>query len=864
MKEPLEPASAEQPNDRSRAHDERFFASRRDLLKGVAALATLPLIADLPAYAVANSEAPHTTSIMSAGREQSFDADWRFFIGDAAGAERPEFDDRHWRMLDVPHDWSIEDLPARLESTGEATLWGNNAPTRIGPFDADASEGKSSTGFVGGGTGWYRKRFSIALPAARRRVEMRFDGVYMDADVWLNGQHLGNHPYGYTSFSFDLTPHIKPGADNLLAVRVRNLGKNSRWYSGSGIYRHVWLTVTGDVRVSTWGVSVTTPAISSEAAMVKVATTVENHSATSQEVTARARLLGPNGAEVAKAEAMRAVPAGGSTEIDHNLTVQAPKLWSCSAPPLYRAEVELVAGREVIDQTSAVFGIRTIEVDAEGGLRINGEVVKLKGGCLHHDNGVLGAAAIDRAEERRVELMKANGFNAIRTSHNPPSPAFLDACDRLGMLVIDEAFDMWQAAKNPEDYHRFFDEWWQRDLRSMVRRDRNHPSVIMWSIGNEIHERAEPEGVAIAERLVTEIKRLDQTRPTTQAVCHFWDYPGRKWPETDPAFKHVEVGGYNYKWQEYEPDHARHPQRVICGTESFPLEAFDNWQMVEAHPYVIGDFVWTGMDYLGETGIGHVHLDKQTSYELQPFPWFNAYCGDIDLIGGKKAQSYYRDVVWRNSQLEMAVQRPVPEGHKETISAWGWSDELRSWTWPGAEGRPLKVRVYTRGDSVRLLLNGKEVGAAPVNADSKLRAEFSIPYAPGELRAVALLNGKEIASLAFATAGPPALLRLTADRQSLRADRNDLAYVTIEVLDKRGNLVPDAVVPVGFSVAGVAELAGVGSANPKDAASFRQPRRRTFQGRCLAVLRPTGNRGLITLRAEADGLAGATMRLQAR
>jgi beta-galactosidase len=854
----------EAPNDPINTEEQILSVGRRDLLKGVAALATLPLLPEGTIWAMAGSEASSPTTVTGVGRERPFDDDWRFFLGEAAGTEQPGFDDRRWRLLDLPHDWSIEDLPAHPETTGEAAIWASNVPNRVGPFDADASEGKTSTGWVVGGTGWYRKRFSLAPTADRRRVEIRFDGIYMDADVWINGQHLGNHPYGYTSFVLDLTPHLKLAGENLLAVRVRNLGKNSRWYSGSGIYRHVWLTVTSDLRLPTWGVGITTPIVSSEAATVKVTTTVENHGPAPREVIVRARVFGPGGAEVGKGEAVRSMAAGGSTEIEQSLSVNSPKLWSLKTPQLYRAAVDLVLGREVVDQSSTIFGIRTIELDAERGLRINGEVVKLKGGCLHHDNGVLGAAAIDRAEERRVELMKANGFNAIRTSHNPPSPAFLDACDRLGVLVIDEAFDMWRAAKNPEDYHRFFDEWWQRDLRSMVLRDRNHPSVIIWSIGNEIHERAEPEGVAIAERLVGEIKRLDPTRPVTQAVCHFWDYPGRKWPETDPAFRHIDVGGYNYQWREYEADHARHPQRVMCGTESFPLEAFDNWRMVEAHPYVIGDFVWTGMDYLGETGIGHVHLDKQTSYELQPFPWFNAYCGDIDLIGGKKPQSFYRDVVWSRSQLEMAVQRPVPEDHKEMISAWGWSDELRSWTWPGAEGRLLKVRVYSRGDTVRLLLNGKEVGAAPVSADTKLRAEFNVTYEPGELRAVALAKGKEVASLAFATTGPPASLRLTPDRASLKADRNDLAFVMVEVLDERGRLVPDAVVPVRFSMDGVATLAGVGSANPKDAASFRQPRRKTFQGRCLVVIRPTGNRGAIRLSAETEGLVGATVHLVAQ
>ncbi len=823
---------------------------RRDALKGIAAISALPLI---PNAAGAAPPLPDA-------RDRSFDGGWRFHRGDAAGAERPEFDDSAWRSIDLPHDWSIEDLPPRLETTGESDLRSTTfVPNRVGPFDAEASEGKASTGFFVGGTGWYRKRFPASAVPSGRRAEIRFDGVYMDADVWLNGQSLGNHPYGYTGFSYDVTPHLRRDGENVLAVRVRNAGKNSRWYSGSGIYRHVWLTVTGDVRVATWGVAVTTPEVSPTSATVRVATTIENRAAAAQSVDVRVRLLDASGAEAGKGSTSARVSGAGSGDAQVEIRLPSPKLWSTETPNLYRAEVELVDGPRVVDRTASTFGIRTIEVDAERGLRINGRAVKLKGGCLHHDNGVLGAAAIDRAEERRVELMKANGFNAIRTSHNPPSPAFLDACDRLGVVVIDEAFDQWRAAKNPQDYHRFFDAWWQRDVQAMVLRDRNHPSVVFWSIGNEIHERADPDGVEIAAKLVAEIKRLDPTRFTTAGICHFWDYPGREWIQTDPAFTHIDVGGYNYKWQEYETDHARHPTRVMMGTESFPKEAFENWEAVEKHPYVIGDFVWTGMDYLGETGIGHVHIDRQTSYELQPYPWFNAWCGDVDLVGGKKAQMYFRDVVWRNSKIEMAVQRPVPEGKKETVSAWGWSDELRSWTWPGSEGRPMSVRVYTRGDAVRLLLNGKEVGTARVSAETKLTAEFAVPYAPGELRAVATENGKEIGSIAFSTAGPPASLRLVADRKAIRASRDDLVFVTVEVLDAKGNLVPDAVIPVRFALAGAAELAGVGSADPRDAASFRASRRKTFQGRCLAILRPNGARGQATLRAEADGLTAASV-----
>jgi beta-galactosidase len=809
------------------------------------------------------AKAPASSSAALKAREQSFDAGWLFFRGDAAGAESPGFGDASWRALDLPHDWSIEDLPVRTEAAGKNAP-GTNTPVQTGPFDSELSEGRESTGWVVGGTGWYRKHFSVAGLPSPARVEVVFDGVYMNADVWLNGEHLGNHPYGYTGFAFDLTPHLKRDGDNVLAVRVANVGRNSRWYSGSGIYRHVRLTVTRDVRIPLWGVQVTTPDVSQTSAMVKVVTQVENFGETAVPIHVRLRLFGPEGTELGSREGADSVEKHGTSEVTLAIALMDPRRWSPKTPRLYRAEVEIVSDETVLDRVSVPFGIRSIDVDVEHGLRINGEVVKLKGGCVHHDNGILGAAAIDRAEERRVELMKRNGFNAIRTSHNPPSPAFLQACDRLGMLVIDEAFDMWKVAKNPDDYHAWFQEWSERDIESMVRRDGNHPSVVFWSIGNEIPEWADPEGVAIAERLAATVRHLDSSRPITAAICAFWEQGGRTWAESAQAFSHLDVGGYNYEWKHYESDHELYPQRVMMGTESFPVEAFENWQMVEKHPYVIGDFVWTGMDYLGESGIGHTTLDWDNKNGLPPFPWFNAWCGDIDVIGGKKPQSYYRDVVWGNSKLEMAVQRPIPTGKTEELSRWGWSDELRSWTWPGAEGKTLKVRVYSAGDRVRLLLNGKEIGTRRVSLDTRLMAEFEIPYIPGELKAVALENGKEIAVLAFKTAGKGSKLALKADRAQIRRSRNDLAYVTVEVHDEAGNVVPDAAAAVRFGLKGPAELAGVGNANPKDMASFRQPRRTTFRGRCLAVVRPTGAAGGITLRAEADGLEPATLVIEAQ
>ena len=856
---------------------------RRDTLKSLALMAAAPFAA----AAQTGTALPSTT--LEDRRAQRFDTGWRFFRGDAPGAEAPGFDDAPWRTVDLPHDWSVEALPPRpAEENGANSLWGHAAlPVRVGPFDTELSQGGRDTGWFVGGTGWYRKRFSAASIPAGRLAEILFDGVYMNSDVWLNGTLLGNHPYGYTAFAYDLTPHLRRDGENVIAVRVRNEGRNSRWYSGSGIYRHVWLNVTAPVRVPLWSLFVSTPEVSPEKAAVKVSVAIENRGTAAAQVTAQIRLFGPDNRQVAVHETVQPVEPGARAQVEQTLSVAAPKLWSLAAPSLYRAEIELIAGGQTADRISTPFGIRKVEIDAARGLRLNGEPLKLKGGCLHHDNGLLGACAIDRAEERRIELMKAAGFNAIRTSHNPPSPAFLDACDRLGMLVLDEAFDQWQQQKNAQDYHLYFDDWWRRDLEAMVLRDRNHPSVILWSIGNEIAERAEPAGVELARQLTGHIRSMDATRPILAAI----NGSRNDHATLDPAFRHLDIGGYNYLWGFYEPDHARYPERIILGTESFPQQAFENWDKVEKLPYVIGDFVWTGMDHLGESSIGNAQIasvrraiggggaggpgaggaQPQTSLatvfsglvgmgEINlPFPWFNCYCGDIDLIGQPKAQWYFRRVVWGASKLEMAVQRPLPAGRSEAISAWGWSDELRSWTWPGYEGRALKVRVYSTGDQVRLLLNGREIGLQPVSAATVRKAEFDVPYTAGELKAIALAAGQPIAELTFKTAGKPARLRLRADRPTIRRTPDDLAYVTLEVTDRDGNLIPDAAVPVAFSVTGACALAAAGTANPKDVFSFRSARPTTFHGQALAILRPRGTAGEATVRATAEGMAAGSV-----
>ncbi len=839
--------------------------TRREALQGmvgVAGAAMLPVSGSAQRKQTDASPWPEN-AVLNPHRMQPFNDEWRFYRGDAPGADAESFDDSNWRTLDVPHDWSIEDLPL-VKDNGEGAIWdAGSTPLHTGPFSLYASEGQIATGWTVGGVGWYRKTFETPQ-APDLKTELGFEGVYMNCDVWLNGAHLGNHRYGYTEFAFDLTPHLKDGR-NTVAVRVNNAGRNSRWYSGSGIFRKVWLRVAGELRIPAQGVHVTTPEVAKETAMVNVDVTVESSAASATRVKVRVRLLDQSGATAGEAQAPVTVPASGSETAMCAVRLTNPRLWSPADPQLYRAEVVVEADRRIADATWLQIGVRKVDIDAAQGLRINGESLKLRGGCVHHDNGPLGSACIPRAEERRVEILKASGYNAIRTSHNPPSRDFLDACDRLGMLVIDEAFDCWEAGnKNPDDYHLYFKDWWQRDLESMIVRDRNHPCVILWSIGNEINERAEPHGVEIGKALADYAHKLDPTRKVTAAICHPWDHPKQTWQDMQPAFSYLEVGGYNYQWAEYEKDHAKYPDRIMAGTESFPNQAFQNWRAVENDAWVLGDFVWTAIDYLGESGIGHASIHNGPGGDTfsEPYPWFNSYCGDIDLIGNKKPQSYFRDVVWRRSKVEMAVQRPMPAGYTEHVSMWGWSDELRSWTWPGFEDAPMRVRVYTRGDKVMLLLNGKEVGSKELGDKDSLRAEFTVPYSPGELKAVATQGGQEIGSISFTTTGKPHKLTLAPDRRKMKTSRDDLSYVMVQVVDDQGRAVPDAVVPVSFAVNGAGEIAAVGNANPKDVASFRQPRRDTFHGQCVVIVRPKGEAGSIEIRAEAPGLEPATVQLQ--
>jgi beta-galactosidase len=560
-------------------------------------------------------------------------------------------------------------------------------------------------------------------------------------------------------------------------------------------------------------------------------------------------------------ESMQRIEPGKQSEFAGTVMISRPSTWSPETPVLYTLVNEVYNEGQLTDREEISFGIRTLSVDAVNGFLLNGIPVKLKGGCLHHDNGPLGARAFDRAEERKVELLKASGYNAIRCSHNPPSPALLDACDRLGMMVVDEAFDMWTDAKNPGDYHLYFREWWKKDIESMVLRDRNHPSVIMWSTGNEIPNRTRPDVVAISKALADLVRELDPSRPVLAAVNDLR-------PDKDPFFATLQVGGYNYAaggdhLQEsiYAQDHARIPERIMLGTESYPLEAFQSWMEVEDHPYVIGDFVWTAWDYIGEASIGWRGYWQEQSF----FPWNLAYCGDIDICGWKRPQSHYRDALWKTGQVSLFVAPPVPSFEKnpnrQSWSKWHWHDVVASWNWHGYENVPLGVSVYSSCQRVELFLNGKSLGSRTTDRSTRFMASWEVPYQPGVLKVEGYQGKKKVAEAVLQTAGKPESIRLSADRVRMKADNQDLCYITVLLTDSLGNRNPLAEDLVKFEISGPGALAGVGNANPVSLESYILPQRHAWQGRCMVIVRATREKGTIRLTATAAGLPDAAIEI---
>ena len=727
--------------------------------------------------------------------------------------------------VDLPHDWDIFEGP---------------------------NSGKGATGTGGGwfeaGKGEYRKTFKTPSGEV---VKLHFEGVYQKAEVYVNGQKAGQHHYGYTPFTVDVTKFLyQDKRQNEVTVKVDNSQQpNCRWYSGSGIYRHVWLETMPALHIAENGVFVTTTEVSANKAQIQVDVTVQNESQADRNATV----------VVGSAQLMLAVKAGESKTVTTTMTVRDPQLWSPESPTLYEAKVELKEAGNVIDNATAKYGIRTFSFDAENGFMLNGQKVLINGACVHHDDGVLGARAFDDAEIRKVRQMKEAGFNLIRTSHNPTTRAFLDACDSIGMLVIDEAFDGWRTQKNPYDYSTVIDSCYREDIHAMVLRDRNHPSIISWSIGNEVIERKDIRVVYTARQMKKAIHELDTTRPVTEALCA-WD---SDWEIYDPHAEVLDVVGYNYMIFKHASDHERDPKRVIWQTESYPRDAFRNWAVSYDFPYVVGDIVWTGLDYLGESSIGRYYYEGEQPGEHWidgGFPeWHGAYCGDVDITGWRKPISHYREILWnKDVPLYMAVKEP--DGYHGEIHTTMWSvwPTWESWTWPGWEGKPVEVEVYTRQPEVRLYLDDQLIGTKQVSRETEFKAVFSVPYKAGTLRAEA---GGEIVTLR--TAGEPARLRLTPDRTVMAADGQSLTFVTVEVLDKQGTPVPEAAISCEANVKGAGNLLAFASADLKDTEPYTSPHVKTWKGRALLVVRSTQKKGSVNVSIKS-ALPTASLSLKSK
>ena len=755
-------------------------------------------------------------------KKQLFDFGWQFTHRSALPLGSSK--NGKTQTVDLPHDWDIFEGPVSGEGvTGTGGGW----------FEA--------------GKGEYRKTFKTPDGEV---VKLHFEGVYQKAEVFVNGQKAGQHHYGYTPFTVDVTPYIYKNKKqtNEVVVKVDNSEQpNCRWYSGSGIYRHVWLETMPALHIAENGIFITTPEVNAEKARVQVDVTIANESQSDRNATV----------VVCGAQLMVAVKAGESKTVSTTTMVNNPQLWSPESPTLYEAKVELKENGTTIDRQTAKYGIRTFSFDAERGFVLNGQKVLINGACVHHDDGVLGAMAFDDAEIRKVRQMKEAGFNLIRTSHNPTTRAFLDACDSIGMLVIDEAFDGWRTQKNPYDYSTVIDSCYREDIHAMVLRDRNHPSVISWSIGNEVIERKDIRVVYTARQMKQAIHEYDTTRPVTEALCA-WD---SDWEIYDPHAEVLDVAGYNYMIFKHASDHERDPKRVIWQTESYPRDAFKNWAVVNDFPYVLGDIVWTGLDYLGESGIGRYYYEGERPGEHWfdgGFPeWHGAYCGDIDITGWRKPISHYREVLWHNdTPLYLAVKEPDGYHGKIKETAWSVWPTWESWTWPGWEGKPVEVEVYTHQPEVKLYLDDQLIGTKQVSRETEFKAVFSVSYKAGTLRAEA---GGE--SVTLKTAGEPACLRLTPDRTTMTADGQSLTFITVEVVDKQGTPVPEATIPCEATIKGAGTLLAFASADLKDTEPYTSPRVKTWKGRALLVVRSTQKGGSINVSIKsALPTAGLTLK----
>lgn len=819
------------------------------------------------------ADSPDPITADSERSRESFNMDWQFFPGDPPGADQVGFDDSNWRQLDLPHDWSIE-----------------------GRFDSAHPSGGSG-GYLPCGIGWYRKTFELPEEVRGRRVFIEFDGVHMNSEVWINGHYFGKRPYGYISFGYDLTPHLNHGGDNVIAVRVDNsLQPASRWYTGSGIYRHVWLTVTDKLHVVHWGTQVSTPEVSADEARVATKTTIRNDYAKAKEVTVVQTILDSDGREVDSTADSIYLPAQGELVASQELVIANPSLWSPDSPHLYQIRTEVRDGDRMADQYHTPLGVREFYFDAKKGLIFNGKHIIMKGVCNHHDLGPLGAALWTEALERRLLMLKEMGCNAIRTAHNVPSPQLLEMCDRLGFLVINETFDEWRrgwardpetgklvASKEPKGkakfgYNRYFDEWAEKDLTDHIRRDRNHPSVIMWSVGNEVPEAQKFGELETLKKLRVTCHELDPTRPMTVG-CNF--IAGAN--ETGFT-EHMDVVGYNGgggSCFQYEEDHERFPDRKIYASEVphsfqtrgeyrtrsqyrepehqpphlteeevFPetngyyassydnagvrISARDSWRLTKTFPFVAGEFRWTGFDYLGESG---------------GWPRVLRNFGIIDICDFPKDTYYFYQSQWTTEPMVHI---------------------LPHWNWRGKEGVSIPVWAYTNADEVELFLNGRSLGTRRFTKENDMHMQWMVPYKPGELKAVAKRDGEVVATTSHQTSGAVAGFELSVDQPELIRGSRQLAYVTVRTVDADGRFVPTAEEWMNLSLEGPGRIVAVGNGDPLSHAPFQANYVRTFNGLARIIISSDQadpgevKENNIILKTYSRGLSGAKIQIETK
>src|SRR2546426_9298925 len=797
----------------------------------VAAVVSACLLAGLVSVAAADSATDSSLATPGAPAPArivtSFDADWLFLKGDAAGAREPDFDDAAWRKLDVPHDWSIE-----------------------GPFDERNPTGGAG-GFLPAGIGWYRKHFSLPADYKDQCVFIDFDGVMANSDVWINGFHLGKRPYGYVSFRYELTGQLNFGnKQNVLAVRADNSGQPaSRWYTGGGIYRHVRLVVTNRVHIAQWGTFITTPEVAADKAIVRVQSEVINQSSVPRTLSVQATVLDPNGRAVQSGETKsRNVAAGGTVNFTQDIVVKNPERWDLGHPNLYRVVARVRDGKTMLDNEIVTFGIRDAHFEAETGFWLNGRNFKIKGVCLHHDASAFGAAVPLRAWERRLEILRELGVNAIRTAHNPPAPEFLDLCDRTGFLVMDELFDCWTVAKNPYDYHLYFREWANIDARDTVKRDRNHPSIIVYSAGNEIHDTPKPEvAKPILASLVATFHEADSSRPVTQALFR----PNVSHDYDNGLADLLDVVGQNYRENEILAAHRQKRTRKILGTENGHERTM--WLPMRDNPPYAGQFLWSGIDYLGES-------------RQWPTGAYNS--GLLDRTATARPLAFQRQSWWSNQPMVYVTRRVAPTPALPTDPGYDPAAERRpqvlfsDWTPRNRAPHEENVEVYSNCEQVELFLNGQSLGAKSKPADDSPR-NWKVLFAAGALKAVGTNSDRIAASYELRTAGKPAQILLVADHKILAPVWDDVVYVRASIVDENGVIVPNAGDLITFRISGPGVIAAVDSGNNNSHEPFQATERKAYQGSCFVMLKAKPSSGRITLEASAAGLKSSSITINA-